>query len=71
MKIRIKTVLYWLSVVRPITDIVIGAIKGVYGAIQQIKSDEQLAKEQEQMKIDHSLPFLSDIEGVPNGKDRE
>ena len=63
MKIKIKTVLYWLSVVRPIADIVIGAVKGVIGAIQQIKSDEQLAKEREQMQIDHSMPFLSDLQG--------
>lgn len=71
MKIKIKNILYWLSVVRPIADIVIGAVKGVIGAIQQIKSDEQLAKEREQLEIDHSLPFLSDIEGVQNGKDRK
>lgn len=71
MKIKLKTVLYWLSVVRPIADIVIGAVKGIVGAIQQIKSDEQLAKECEQMQIDHSMPFLSEIEGVQNGKDRE
>lgn len=71
MKIKLKTVLYWLSVVRPIADIVIGAVKGIVGAIQQIKSDEQLAQEREQMQIDHSMPFLSEIEGVQNGKDRE
>lgn len=71
MKIKIKNILYWLSVVRPIADIVIGAVKGIVGAIQQIKSDEQLAKEREQMTIDHSMPFLSEIEGVQNGKDRE
>lgn len=71
MKIKLKTVLYWLSVVRPIADIVIGAVKGIVGAIQQIKSDEQLAEEREQMQIDHSMPFLSEIEGVQNGKDRE
>lgn len=71
MRVKIKTVLYWLSVVRPIADIVIGAVKGVIGAIQQIKSDEQLAKEREQMEIDHSLPFLSEQEGVQDGKIRE
>lgn len=71
MKIKLKTVLYWLSVVRPIADIVIGAVKGIVGAIQQIKSDEQLAEEREQMQIDHSMPFLSEIEGVQDGKDRE
>lgn len=71
MKIKIKNILYWLSVVRPIADIVIGAVKGIVGAIQQIKSDEQLAKEREQLIIDHSMPFLSEIEGVQNGKDRE
>lgn len=60
MKVKIKTVLYWLSIVRPIADIVIGAVKGVIGAIQQIRSDEQYAKECDQMVIDHSLPFLSE-----------
>lgn len=71
MKIKIKNVLYWLSVVRPIADIVIGAVKGIIGAIQQIRSDEQYAKEYEQLQIDHSLPFLSDIEGENNGTDRK
>lgn len=71
LKVKIKTVLYWLSVVRPIADIVIGAVKGIVGAIQQIRSDEQLEKEREQMQIDHSIPFLSEIEGVQDGNDRE
>lgn len=60
---KIKTVLYWLSVVRPIADIVIGAVKGVIGAIQQIRSDEQLANEREMFEKAQSMPFLSDLKG--------
>lgn len=59
IKVKIKTVLYWLSVVRPIADIVIGAVKGIADAWKQINSDERLAKEREQLKIDTQLPFLS------------
>lgn len=66
MKIKIKTVLYWLSIVRPMADVIIGAVKGVIDAWKQINSDERKAQELEQMKIDHSLPFLSDYEGEKN-----
>lgn len=68
---KIKTVLYWLSVVRPIADIVIGAVKGIVGAIQQIRSDEHLAKEREQFNAVDEFPPLSEIEGVQYGKDRK
>lgn len=43
MKIRVKTVLYWLSIVRPITDIILGAWKG----IEAFLKDEKLANENE------------------------
>lgn len=60
MKIKLNTILYWLSIVRPIADIVLGAVKGIADTWKQINSDERKAKELEQMKIDHSMPFLSD-----------
>lgn len=59
MKIKVKTVLYWLSIVRPMADVIIGAVKGVIDAWRQINSDERLAKERDQLRIDHELPFLS------------
>lgn len=43
MKITVKTVLYWLSIVRPITDIILGAWKG----IEAFLKDEKLANEKE------------------------
>lgn len=41
MKIKVDRVLYWLSIVRPITDIILGAWKG----IEAFLKDEKLAKE--------------------------
>lgn len=43
MKIKVNKVLYWLSIIRPITDIILGAWKG----IEAFLKNEKLAKEQE------------------------
>ena len=40
MKIKIKTVLYWLSIIRPITDILIGTWSGIKAAIQNAKASD-------------------------------
>lgn len=80
MKIKVKTVLYWLSIVRPITDIILGAWKG----IEAFLKDEQLAKENESIgnlpeDMDGKLPAdLDDFQKIDyyfnrkeklNGKD--
>lgn len=41
MQVKIKKVLYWLSIVRPIADILIGTWKG----IQAVLSNEKLAND--------------------------
>ena len=33
---KIKVVLYWVTIVRPIMDILIGAYKGVSGEIKEV-----------------------------------
>lgn len=67
---KLKTILYWLSLVRPIADILIGAWKGVIATVQDTREAERLAQEREQLKIDHSMPFLSDYEEKENINDR-
>ena len=46
MQVKIKKVLYWLSIIRPIADILIGTWKG----IQAVISNEQLAETKQYME---------------------
>lgn len=47
MKIKVNKVLYWLSIVRPITDIILGAWKG----IEAFLKEEKMAKEKQSFEF--------------------
>lgn len=75
MKIKVQKVLYWLSIVRPITDIILGAWKG----IEAFLKEEKLAKEKESIgnmgsDVDGKLPDgLTDFQKIDlffNRKDK-
>lgn len=63
MSRKLRTVLYWLSIVRPIADILLGAWKGVVMTIQNDREYERRMREiallEEQLKV----PSLKDYQG--------
>lgn len=60
MKIRAKTVFYWLSVVRPLVDVLVGTWKGIEAYIQNVKKAQELEVEQECFDALDDLPqFLT------------
>lgn len=60
MKIRAKTVFYWLSVVRPLVDVLVGTWKGIEAYVQNVKKAQELEDEQERFDALDDLPqFLT------------
>lgn len=57
---KIKTLLYWITLYRPVIDIVVGAVKGVYQAIQTIKSDDNYQKQKEAFEKANEIPLESE-----------
>lgn len=58
----LKTVLYWLSIIRPITDILIGTWKGIVQAIQAVKSDEDYKKQLAEFERAQEVPYYNESE---------
>lgn len=44
-KIKVKDLVYWLSIVRPITDILVGTWRGISLAISNAKQNAQYNEE--------------------------
>ncbi len=58
----LKTVLYWLSIIRPVTDILIGTWKGIVQAIQAVRSDEDYQKQLAEFEKAQEVPYYNESE---------
>lgn len=58
---KVKKVLYWLSIYRPIIDILVGTFKGIYNALIEIKKQDTLNAERDKLMSDMAINYEEEI----------
>lgn len=71
---KVKQVLYWLSIVRPIADILIGTWEGIKAAVQNAKASDYIDSKKQAVDAlepddDNLRSFLDAQKGIGTKRD--